>query len=354
MKNRKKGKVLLGMSGGVDSSVAAVLLQQVGFEVIGATMQLYLNKEEGKKTLQDAKRVCEKLKIPHYTIDCIKEFHTHVVENFIGCYACAKTPNPCVECNKYLKFGAFYEKAKELGCEYMATGHYAKIEYEEAYQTYVMKKSKAKEKDQTYFLYGIPKEILPHILFPLEELEDKEQVRKIAEEYGLAVAHKKDSQEICFIPDKDYVSFLRKEGQKEKQGNIVLKNGTILGKHKGLIHYTIGQRKGLGIAYEKPLYVISLNAKTNEVIVGEEADLYRKSLLATNVNFLLPISSDEINVTAKIRYRAKEAQAIIKRQGENWLVTFQEPQRAITPGQSVVFYIGDMVLGGGIITEEKL
>ena len=354
MQNRKKGKVLLGMSGGVDSSVAAVLLQQAGFEVIGATMQLYLNKEEGKKTLQDAKRVCEKLKIPHYTIDCIKEFHTHVVENFIGCYACAKTPNPCVECNKYLKFGAFYEKAKELGCEYMATGHYAKIEYEEAYQTYVMKKSKAKEKDQTYFLYGIPKEILPHILFPLEELEDKEQVRKIAEEYGLAVAHKKDSQEICFIPDKDYVSFLRKEGQKEKQGNIVLKNGTILGKHKGLIHYTIGQRKGLGIAYEKPLYVISLNAKTNEVIVGEEADLYRKSLLATNVNFLLPISSDEINVTAKIRYRAKEAQAIIKRQGENWLVTFQEPQRAITPGQSVVFYIGDMVLGGGIITEEKL
>ena len=354
MQNRKKGKVLLGMSGGVDSSVAAVLLQQAGFEVIGATMQLYLNKEEGKKTLQDAKRVCEKLKIPHYTIDCIKEFHTHVVENFIGCYACAKTPNPCVECNKYLKFGAFYEKAKELGCEYMATGHYAKIEYEEAYQTYVMKKSKAKEKDQTYFLYGIPKEILPHILFPLEELEDKEQVRKIAEEYGLAVAHKKDSQEICFIPDKDYISFLRKEGQKEKQGNIVLKNGTILGKHKGLIHYTIGQRKGLGIAYEKPLYVISLNAKTNEVIVGEEADLYRKSLLATNVNFLLPISSDEINVTAKIRYRAKEAQAIIKKQVENWLVTFQEPQRAITPGQSVVFYIGDVVLGGGIITEEKL
>ena len=216
-------------------------------------------------------------------------------------------------------------------------------------QTYVMKKSQAKEKDQTYFLYGIQKEILPHVLFPLEELEDKEQVSKIAEEYGLSVAHKKDSQEICFIPDNDYVSFLKKEGQKEKQGNIVLKNGNILGQHKGLMYYTVGQRKGLGIAYEKPLYVIYLKAETNEVIVGEEADLYRSNLLATNVNFLLPISSDEVNVTAKIRYRAKEAQATIKRQEENWLVTFQEPQRAITPGQSVVFYIGDMVLGGGII-----
>ena len=346
IQNRKKGKVLLGMSGGVDSSVAAVLLKEKGFEVIGTTMQLW---ENVQGTVEDAKKVCKKLEIPHHVIDCTKEFRTHVVENFIECYTCAKTPNPCVECNQYLKFGAFYEEAKKLGCEYIATGHYAKIEYEETYGTYVMKKSQAKEKDQTYFLYGIKKEILPHVLFPLEELKDKEQVRKIAEEYDLSVVHKKDSQEICFIPDNDYVSFLKKEGQKEKQGNIVLKNGTILGKHKGLMHYTVGQRKGLGIAYEKPLYVISLNAETKEVIVGEEADLYQTTLLATNVNFLLPIFSTEMNVTAKIRYRAKEAQATIKKQEENWLVTFKEPQRAITPGQSVVFYIGDMVLGGGII-----
>ena len=208
-----------------------------------------------------------------------------------------------------------------------------------------MKKSQAKEKDQTYFLYGIEKEILPHILFPLEELENKELVRNIAEKYDLSVAHKKDSQEICFIPDNDYVSFLKKEGQKEKQGNIVLKNGTILGKHKGFMHYTVGQRKGLGIAYEKPLYVISLNAETNEVIVGEEKDLYQNTLQATKVNFLLPIDTEEIVVTAKIRYRAKEAKAIIKKQeGKTWLVTFKEPQRAITPGQSVVFYVGDVVL----------
>ena len=403
IQNRKKGKVLLGMSGGVDSSVAAVLLKEKGFEVIGTTMQLW---ENVQGTVEDAKKVCEKLEIPHHVIDCTKEFRTHVVENFIECYTCAKTPNPCVECNQYLKFGAFYEEAKKLGCEYIATGHYAKIEYEETYGTYVMKKSQAKEKDQTYFLYGINKEILPKIIFPLADFKNKEEIRKIASDNGLKVAEKKDSQEICFISDNDYVSFLRQQvcGENEehtikekvstslnndnleennlfKQGNIILEDGTILGKHSGLINYTIGQRKGLGIAYKEPLYVIKLDTIKNEVVVGTEKELYSNELTANELNFLLDIDlSKAIDIKAKVRYRAKEAEAKlelryvesednqkaeddinvikskVKRNTENSSiknaiakVTFAEPQRAITPGQSVVFYLGDTVLGGGKI-----
>ena len=214
--------------------------------------------EENKpnKTVEDAKKVCEKLEIEHHTIDNKEIFKTKVIDNFIEEYQKARTPNPCVQCNKYLKFGVFYQIAQKLGCEYIATGHYANIEYSEKYQQYVLKKSKEEKKDQTYFLYTIPKEMLSHIIFPLKDYTDKTEIRKLAQENGLEVAQKKDSQEICFIPDNNYTSFLEKYlKEKPKTGNIVLKNGEVLGKHTGLINYTIGQRKGLGISYAKPLYV---------------------------------------------------------------------------------------------------
>ena len=320
----------------------------------------------------DAKRVCDKLGIPHYTLNCEEEFQKHVINNFVNCYQCCKTPNPCIECNKYLKFGTFYQKALELGCEYISTGHYAKVEYSEKYQTYVLKKSESDKKDQTYFLYSIPKEVLPKMLFPLENFKSKEEVRKIAEEYELKIAHKKDSQEVCFIPDNDYGKFLKEKAKiKTKKGKIVLKDGTTLGEHEGLIFYTVGQRKGLGISYEKPLYVLKLDHEKNELIVGTEKELYTKELYANELNFLLEKNinlSKPIEVMAKIRYRAQEAKATLEliQEGEkindkekqivpenrkNMIakVVFEEPQRAVTPGQSVVFYLGDVVLGGGKI-----
>ena len=349
-------RVLIGMSGGVDSSVSALLLKKAGYEVIGATMKLFTPKCNlkdscgGDKGIEDAKKICKQLDIPHYVIDNTKEFDEKVIQNFISEYSNARTPNPCIECNKYLKFGEFYKKSLELNCDYIATGHYAKIEYSDKYKSYIMKKSDSLKKDQTYFLYGINKEILPKILFPLEKFPDKDEVRKIARDNRLEVAEKTDSQEVCFIPDDDYAGFVCKN-TKPKAGNIVLKDGTILGRHNGLIHYTIGQRKGLGIAYKEPLYVLKLNTNTNEVIVGSEKELYSKELYASELNFLVDINLNEpINVMAKVRYRAKEANAILY-PPENGIckVKFEEPQRAITPGQSVVFYDRDVVLGGGKI-----
>ena len=396
-------KVLLGMSGGVDSSVSAILLKQQGYEVIGATMRLWeapiakennnlknevniLQDEAPEKVsdaINDAKKVCENLGIEHHVIDLRDEFKEKVIDNFICTYMCAKTPNPCVECNKFMKFKAFYEFAQKLGCEYIATGHYAKIEYSEEYNQYVLKKANAQGKDQSYFLYGIDKEILPHILFPLADFEDKEDIRKIAEENGLEVARKKDSQEVCFIPDNDYIGFIKNnkeiaqtvennqnskytEDAKKlieipkdkfelnnpvnKVGNIVLKNGEILGKHSGLINYTIGQRKGLGIAYKEPLYVLKLDREKNEIVVGTEKDLYSLELEADELNFLLNVDlRHEIEVEAKIRYRALPAKATLKVESGKAYLKFHEPQRAITPGQSVVFYLDDVVLGGGKI-----
>ena len=248
-------RVLLGMSGGVDSSVAGIMLMEQGYEVIGATMKLWDPEDEngqskccGDDSILDAKRVCDKLGIPHYTLNLKEEFQRCVINNFIEEYAKANTPNPCIECNKFLKFNYFCRKAKELDCKYIATGHYAKTEYSEKYNQYVLKKSNAGKKDQSYVLYTIPKELLGKVLFPLGEFESKDEVRKVARENNLKVASKPDSEDICFIPDGDYKKFLENNSNiKPKEGNIVNSKGEILGKHQGLYKYTIGQRKGLGI-----------------------------------------------------------------------------------------------------------
>ena len=343
-------KVLLGMSGGVDSSVSALLLQEQGYEVIGVTMQL-LDKEN-IESINDAKKVCQKLGIEHHVVDLKKVFKERVIENFISTYMCAKTPNPCVECNKYLKFGELFNFAKQFECDYIATGHYARIEYSNKYNQYVLAKSKSKLKDQTYFLYDIDKKILPNIIFPLSDFDDKNEIRKIAEERGLEIAQKKDSQEICFIENNNYIEFLQKQnpGKTIERGNIVLKNGKILGTHNGLIHYTIGQRKGIGISYQEPLYVIKLDSEKNEVVVGTEKELYSKELTAKNLNFLVDINLQEgIEIQAKVRYRANHAKATLKVEGDFAKVVFEQEQRAITPGQSIVFYMDDIVLGGGKI-----
>lgn len=341
-------KVLLGMSGGVDSSVSALLLKEQGYDVIGITLEMF---DSNSNASLDAKKVCERLNIPHYIFSCKNDFKKHVIDDFITCYSNCKTPNPCIECNRYIKFGYMYEKAKELGCEYIATGHYAKSEYNEEYDRWVIKKSNAGNKDQTYVLWNIQKDVIGHILFPLADFENKDQIREIAREAGLEVANKPDSEDICFIPNGNYKEFLEKNSSiKPKAGNIVNSNGEILGKHTGLYNYTIGQRKGLGIAYKVPLFVLGFNEKKNEVIVGEEKELYKKEIQVNNVNLLLVDKIDNpIVVDVKTRYSTKSAKATIIQDGDNIKVTFKEPQRAITPGQSAVFYIDDMVLGGGKI-----
>lgn len=349
----EKKKILLGMSGGVDSSVSAILLKELGYEVIGCTMKLWEEKKgDTDKSIEDAKKICKILDIKHYIFDLEKEFKCNVVDNFIEEYKKANTPNPCVECNKYIKFGQFFEKAEELGCEYFATGHYARIEYSEKYNQYVLKKANEEKKDQSYFLYTIPKEKLSHIIFPLQDYTSKEEIRDIAKKFNLPVAEKKDSQEICFIPDGNYHEFLNKYGnQKNKKGDIILTTGEKLGEHQGYINYTIGQRKGLGISYKEPLYVVKLDEKKNLVIVGTEKDLYNKELQARDVNWIVEPKTNEIDCYAKIRYRSKVAKSKVKIiDNNNVKVVFEENQRAITKGQSVVFYDEQgIVLGGGKI-----
>lgn len=330
---------------GVDSSASAILLKKQGFEVVGATMLMYNN----KKIAEDAKKLCNKLGIEHHIFNCEEKFRCLVINKFISEYENASTPNPCIECNKSLKFGFFYEKAKELGCNYIATGHYAKIEYSSKYNRYVLKKSEETKKDQTYFLYLIPKEELGSIIFPLQDYKEKQDTRKLVENMDLEIAKKKDSQEICFIENNNYKEFLDKNmNQKPKPGNIVLTTGEVLGKHSGLINYTIGQRKGIGVSFKEPLYVVKLDAAKNEVVVGRENELYSNVLYANQLNWLVFDENDipeKIECFAKIRYRAKEAKAVITRENiQKVKVEFLEPQRAITKGQSVVFYDEDGIV----------
>lgn len=335
-------KVLIGMSGGIDSSVSAILLKNEGYEVIGATMVLF---DSDNQNVEDAKKVCEALNIEHHTIELKKEFKEKVIDNFINSYLNGATPNPCIECNRFFKFGYLYEKAKELGCNYIATGHYAKIKDGK------LLKSDAIEKDQTYFLYKIKKEVLNHIIFPLESFNNKDEIRQIAFNYNLPIKNKKDSQEICFITNNDYSSYLENNIDiLPPKGDFILKDGTIIGKHKGIMYYTIGQRKGLGISYSKPLYVIEINTKNNTVILGDESDLYNIGLIATNINLLVDKIPD--NIQAKVRYRSNCSPCSIELINNNeFKLIFNEKQKSITKGQSVVLYDGNICIGGGIIKE---
>jgi len=354
-------KVMVGMSGGVDSSVAAALLLEKGYDVIGVTMHMWEDpttedvREDACCSLsavEDARRVANKLKIPHYVLNFKDIFKKTIVDYFIDEYLKGRTPNPCIACNKFIKFGIFIEKALSMNIDYVATGHYARIVYDNDKERYLLKKALTKEKDQSYVLYNIKKENLSRVLFPIGDY-DKNEVRNLAKKYELPVATKPDSQEICFIQDNDYAGFINRIAKENiKPGYFVDTKGNILGEHKGIINYTIGQRKGLGISFGKPMYVVRIDSKNNQVVLGDAEDLFSTELIAEDVNFLSIDSLEEpLKVNAKIRYSAKESPATIYPLEEGKVkVIFEQPQRAITPGQSVVFYDGDIVVGGGIIS----
>ena len=350
--NMENKKVLLGMSGGVDSSVSALLLQKQGYEVIGTTLELFAGSSCCNiNTYMDAKNVCKQLGIPHFTLDYKNEFRKYVIDDFIECYSNCMTPNPCIECNKYMKFGIMYEEAKKRGCNYIATGHYAKTEYSEKYGRWILKKSNAGKKDQSYVLWNIPKELIEHVLFPLADFESKDEIRTIAREANLKVANKPDSEDICFVPDGNYKKFLETNSTlRPKKGDIVTTKGEVVGTHTGLYKYTIGQRRGLGVSYKEPLFVVEFNKEKNQVIVGTHDELFSKEIMVKDINLLL---FDEIKtpmeVEVKTRYTANMAKATIVQVEDKIKVIFDEPQRAVTPGQSAVFYIDDIVVGGGKI-----
>ena len=355
-----KGKVVVGMSGGVDSSVAAWLLKKQGYDVIGVTMQIWQDEENivqeenggccGLSAVDDARRVAAAIGIPYYVMNFKDEFQKSVIEYFTKEYLAGRTPNPCIACNRYVKWEALLQRSLSIGADYIATGHYARIEHLPNGR-YAIRRSATMEKDQTYALYILTQEQLARTLMPVGEYS-KDRIREMADEIGLLVAHKPDSQDICFVPDGDYASFIENTTDQVLQtGDFVTPEGKILGKHKGIIHYTVGQRKGLGLALGYPAFVLEIRPETNEVVIGTYEESLTYTVRANELNFMsVEQITEPVRVFAKIRYNHKGAWCTVERTGEDEIVcTFDEPIRAATPGQAVVLYDGEYVLGGGTI-----
>ena len=353
-------KIVVGLSGGVDSSVAAYLLKEAGHEVIGVTMQIWQEEENsiqeenggccGLSAVEDARRVAQMLEIPYYVMNFRQEFKKAVIDYFVAEYMAGRTPNPCIACNRYVKWESLYHRARAIGADGIATGHYSRI-VKLANGRYALQKSITDAKDQTYALYNLTQEQLEHTLMPVGEYS-KEEIRKIAENIGLFVANKPDSMEICFVPDNDYAGFIEQyTGNKFPVGNFVNTAGEVLGKHKGIIHYTVGQRKGLGIALGARTFVKEVRPETNEVVLASNEELFSNVLYANRLNFMsIETLYEPMAVMAKIRYNHKGSKAVIELVDKDIVkVMFEEPQRAITPGQAVVWYDGDIVVGGGTI-----
>ncbi len=346
-------KVIVGLSGGVDSSVAAYTLLQQGYEVIGVTMHVWNQEGDDRysQAVYDAKKVADHLGIPHYVIDFTKEFRKNVVDYFINEYMSGRTPNPCNMCNRFVKWEALLDRAKDFGAEYVATGHYARIKQLDNGRFVVMNSATA-VKDQTYALNQLTQDQLAHTMMPIGQYT-KDEIRQIAKDAGIPVADKPDSQDICFIPDGDYKAFLEKYADRKlpTEGNFVNEEGVVLGKHKGITNYTVGQRKGLGIALGKPVFVSAIRPETNEVVISDTGDVFARELYCNHLNFMaVEDLTEPTEVIAKIRYAHKGSPCTIEKIDEDTVkCTFHEDVRAITPGQSVVFYQNDYVFGGGII-----
>ena len=356
----EKKKVVVGMSGGVDSSVAAWLLKNQGYDVIGVTMQIWQDEEEaameehggccGLSAVDDARRVAAALDIPYYVMNFKKEFKENVIDYFIDDYLHGRTPNPCIACNRYVKWESLLKRSLDIGAEYIATGHYARVE-KLSNGRYAIRNSATAAKDQTYALYNLTQEQLKRTLMPVGEYS-KDQIRVMAEKIGLPTAHKKDSQEICFVDDNDYAGFIDGYGQgKVPEGNFVDKDGKVLGRHKGITRYTIGQRKGLGLSLGYQAFVLEIRPDTNEVVIGTNEDLMTTRVRANKLNFMTVEDLEgEMRVFAKIRYNHKGDWCTVRKTGEDEIeCIFETPQRAVTPGQALVLYDGDYVLGGGTI-----
>ncbi len=356
----EKKKVVIGMSGGVDSSVGAYLLKEAGYDVIGVTMQIWQTEDTcsleenggccGLSAVEDARRVAADIGIPYYVMNFRDEFKNNVIDYFIDEYMQGHTPNPCIACNRYVKWESLLKRSLEIGADYIATGHYARV-VRLPNGRYTLKKSATAAKDQTYALYNLTQYQLSHTLMPVGEYT-KDQIREIADRIGLKVANKPDSQEICFVSDNNYARFIEENtGKKTVSGNFVTPEGQVIGTHKGIIHYTVGQRKGLNLSMGHPVFVVAIRPETNEVVIGNAEDVYSDRLICNKLNFMTIEDLDEdMQVTAKIRYSHKGAEAVIRKIEEDRAeCIFKEPVRAITPGQAVVFYDGDYVVGGGTI-----
>ena len=345
-------KCYVAVSGGVDSAVALTLIKQNGYSAEGVTMTVFdseLVPTYNERELDDAKALCERLGVPHHTIDLKKEFYNKVITDFISSYGRGETPNPCIVCNRFLKFGALADYCFKNGADVYATGHYVRVLT--SGDRKIIARAKDEKKDQSYMLWSLTPDQISRFYAPLGEFS-KDEVRAIALNLGLAVATKGDSQDICFIPDGDYASFIKNNcAQEIACGDYVDINGKVLGKHKGVIHYTIGQRKGLGIALGKPAFVISKNVADNKVVIGDEEYLFSTKVKIKDLNFIpFETLNGELKVTAKLRYRHTEAPAVLRMINDNTAeLEFNEPQRAAAPGQAAVFYDGNVVIGGGVI-----